>query len=367
MRLVYLSESILPSRLANSVHVMKMCSALAGQGHDLCLVGVKGDDAELKGKSLFGHYGVQENFRVKRIPYPRIKGGSLIFPWLAARAAKACKPEMAYGRYARGMALLASSGIPLVFETHQPVAVMDSISRRAFRRMEQKGNLKRLVVISQALKDLLAPETTLQDILVAHDAVDLHHPPLESPEGFESGKYKVGYFGSLYEGRGVEVVVELARRFAELDFHLVGGRESDLAKHKSGGLPRNLVFHGFVPPAAVPGLMASCQALLMPYQRRVTILGEGDTSRWMSPLKMFEYLASGVPLISSDIPVLREVLTPGVNALLAPPDDLDAWQSALEKLLAEPEYAAAMARRGREDVAEKYTWAKRAELVLEGI
>ena len=87
-----------------------------------------------------------------------------------------------------------------------------------------------------------------------------------------------------------------------MDFHLVGGRESDLAERRSGDLPANLVFHGFVPPAMVPGMMGSCQALLMPYQRKVTILGEGDTSRWMSPLKMFEYLASGVPLISSDIP-----------------------------------------------------------------
>ena len=367
MRLVYLSESVLPSRLANSVHVMKMCSALAGRGHDLTLVGVQGDDKELGGKSLFAHYGVPNNFRVKIIPFPRVKGGSLVFAWLAARAAKAVGPELVYGRYVRGMALLAGSRIPLVFETHQPVAVMDSISRRAFRRMERKGNLKRLVVISQALKELLAPETSVRDILVAHDAVDLSDPDSKPRPGFDPAKFKVGYFGSLYQGRGVEVVIELARRFPELAFHLVGGRESDLARRKIGSLPENLVFHGFVPPARVPGMMASCQVLLMPYQRRVTILGEGDTSRWMSPLKMFEYLASGVPLISSDIPVLREVLRPGENALLAPPEDLDAWQRALETLRDRPEFAAGLAARGRQEVAEKYTWAKRADLVLDGI
>ena len=367
MRLVYLSESILPSRLANSVHVMKMCSALAGRGHDLLLVGVKGDDAELGGKSLFEHYGVNAEFNVERIPYPRIKGGSLIFPWLAARAARAFVPELVYGRYARGMGLLAGLGAPLVFETHQPVTVMGSISRRAFFRMEKKGNLKRLVVISEALKKLLAQETGVKDILVAHDAVDLPSPEEKPQPGFDPARFKVGYFGSLYQGRGVEVVVELARRFPGMDFHLVGGRESDLAERRSGDLPANLVFHGFVPPAMVPGMMGSCQALLMPYQRKVTILGEGDTSRWMSPLKMFEYLASGVPLISSDIPVLREVLTPGENALLVPPDDLDAWSRALETLRDRPEIAAGLADKGRKGVAEKYTWAKRAELVLRGL
>lgn len=367
MRLLYLSEAVIPSRLANAVHVMKMSAALAANGNQVSLLAVKGDDAEAAGSDLFAHYGVAPDFELIRLGYPSFKGGSLIYPLRCARRVRAVKPELVYGRYPRGMALAAAMGYDCVLETHLPVEMMDPLSLRAFRLMERSGRLKRLVVISQVLKEMLIPQTTVKDILVAHDAVDLPSGDLPPASGFPPDKFNVGYVGNLYEGRGGEVVLEMARQTPRALFHLVGGRPEELARWKERDLPPNLIMHGFAPPSKVAAMQASCQALLMPYQRRVDVPGQGDTSRWMSPLKMFEYMASGAPIISSDLPVLREVLADGENALLVEPDEAGAWVTALKSLMEDRALASRLADRAAGDVAQGHTWRIRAGEVLAGL
>jgi glycosyltransferase involved in cell wall biosynthesis len=103
----------------------------------------------------------------------------------------------------------------------------------------------------------------------------------------------------------------------------------------------------------------------MPYQSRVSIgSGEHDTAQWMSPMKMFEYLGSGVPIISSDLPVLREILSHECNALLVPPADIDAWLAALDRLTTDVTLAERIGERGHADYLERHTWDHRANRLL---
>jgi glycosyltransferase involved in cell wall biosynthesis len=81
-------------------------------------------------------------------------------------------------------------------------------------------------------------------------------------------------------------------------------------------------------------------------------------------MKMFEYMASGTPLISSDLPVLREVLSDGKNALLAPTDDIDAWCAQLDRLISQPEFAAQLAGCAHEEYLNEYNWLSRAQKIL---
>jgi glycosyltransferase involved in cell wall biosynthesis len=112
--------------------------------------------------------------------------------------------------------------------------------------------------------------------------------------------------------------------------------------------------------------MCAVDVLLMPYQANVSIGLRGhDTARWMSPMKMFEYLGSGVPIISSDLPALREVLTDGRNALLVAPDDRDAWLGALDRLVSDPELAGRLGAQGHSDYLERFTWDTRAKQLLD--
>jgi glycosyltransferase involved in cell wall biosynthesis len=120
-----------------------------------------------------------------------------------------------------------------------------------------------------------------------------------------------------------------------------------------------------VPNAELPTWQAACDVLLMPYERRVAASSGGDIARYLSPMKLFEYLACGRPVLSSDLPPLREVLTDD-NAMLLPPGDIEAWMSALQDLCQDPQRRASLAAAARID-AQGYSWDSRAARILEGI
>ena len=111
--------------------------------------------------------------------------------------------------------------------------------------------------------------------------------------------------------------------------------------------------------------MKSVDVLLMPYQRSVSIgVANQDTAGWMSPMKMFEYMATGVPIISSDLPVLAEVLDHKKNALLVSPERIEDWIRALDRLMKDKEFASALGVRAHNDYKSHYTWTIRAKRIL---
>jgi glycosyltransferase involved in cell wall biosynthesis len=108
--------------------------------------------------------------------------------------------------------------------------------------------------------------------------------------------------------------------------------------------------------------------MLAPYQEKVAIFGgKGDTSRWMSPLKIFEYMAYGKAFIASDLNVLKEVLKHRYNSMLCPADDYEAWKSALIELQNNKDFAVLLGKNAREDVSSKYTWKLRAKAALNNL
>jgi glycosyltransferase involved in cell wall biosynthesis len=82
-------------------------------------------------------------------------------------------------------------------------------------------------------------------------------------------------------------------------------------------------------------------------------------------MKMFEYMASGVPIIASDLPVLQEVLRHGENALIARAGDPADWMEKLRGLLADPALRVRLARAAQEDLVRSYTWDARARHVVD--
>ncbi len=174
--------------------------------------------------------------------------------------------------------------------------------------------------------------------------------------------------GHLYAGRGVELFIELARRIPSAQFVWVGGRLQDVnewrAKASSQNL-RNVLFTGFIPNRDLPLYQSGADILLMPYARSIFgSSGSADSGAVASPMKMFEYMAAERAIITSDLPVIREVLNES-NALFCPPDDVDAWRTALENLLAYKPRRLMFARQARLAV-ENHTWIARARHVLDG-
>ncbi len=181
-------------------------------------------------------------------------------------------------------------------------------------------------------------------------------------------RFTVGYTGHLYPGRGAEILIELAAHLPEFAFLVAGGDPKDVSRMQQTALNRelaNIVFSGFVPNAELPRYQAACEVLLMPYQEHVSASSGGDIARYLSPMKLFEYLACSRAIVSSDLPVLREALNEN-NSILLPPTNIAAWVNALQILQQNPNLRDRLAAQAGKD-AQQYTWQARAARILEGI
>jgi glycosyltransferase involved in cell wall biosynthesis len=370
MRLIYLSNSTLPSRMASGLAVMKMCEAFARNGHQV--VALTPDREPWNTEDAFTAYGMERVFRLEKLPWPRLRGPAHWFGLRSALRARRLGCDLAYGRCVYSCHAAAALGIPVVFEAHHPLEDARPLTLFLLRKLVHSARLRRLVVISHALKDHFVQRYGMDPdrVTVAHSAAD---PALAAPAGAAApigrpGRLQAGYIGHLYPGKGVEVVAALAEACPWADFHVVGGGDDDVAgwKARTGHL-ENLTFHGFVPYAETERFRRGCDVLLAPYQAAVQSSGGGDIARWMSPLKVVEYMASGRPVVCSDLPVLREVLVDGETALLCAPGRLEEWAAALERLRDDPALREQLGARARETFLRRHTWEQRAAAVLRGL
>lgn len=338
-----------------------MASAMARAGHAVTLLGKLGK--ERTDLDLHAFYGVEPRFEVVTLPRPGWRGGGVAYAAVlgAELLRRRTQPDLVFSRDLVGALAAVSIRMPTVLEAHGVPA--GRVQRAIWRRVMASRHLRRLVVISEALRRDLAPMIPAGvDVVVAHDGADL--TPLGAPA--PRARKRIGYAGNLYPGRGVDIVLGVARALPDCDVDLYGGSDADLARWRASGVPANATFHGFVPPARVGDELRRLDVLLMPYARTGVGVASGssDTSRWCSPMKMFEYMASGVPLVSSDLPVLQEVLHDGANALIAPADDVAAWAAAVRRILDEPGLGARLAASARRDLEAHYTWDARVSRVL---
>ncbi|HNP17777.1 MAG TPA: glycosyltransferase [Fulvivirga sp.] len=359
MKWVYLADSIIPSRAANSIHVMKMCNALANIGYEVTLVApkytlIKQEDFV---RDIFEFYGVEPNFSIQFISFPNIRGNVFWRAIKSARLAKKIAPEIVYSRDLWGSIFSTRFGLSVAHEFHGTPKKYFWIKGFLVDRFHKSKRLTKSVVISQALKNIFIKEGfEAKNLMVAHDAADENiGPPASLGAGFH-----VGYVGHLYKGRGVDFILEMAKRLPNVIFHLIGGTEKDIAYFKSKSVGNNVVFHGFLRPADVGAYRMAMDILIAPYQKVVGIWGGArDTSAYMSPLKIFEYMSAGKAIISSDLPVLREVLNEN-NAILCPPDNLDRWVESINQLAIDSEKRLKLGKACYADYVNKYTWEIRA-------
>jgi glycosyltransferase involved in cell wall biosynthesis len=131
-------------------------------------------------------------------------------------------------------------------------------------------------------------------------------------------------------------------------------RLKDLAARLS--LEDRVRFRGFVPPPSLATERAKTDVFVIP-------LLDSTTARlFTSPLKLFEAMASGRPVVASDLPAIREILEHERNALLVPPGDARALAAAVERLLRDSALSAKLAARAFEDV-KAYSWDRRAQAI----
>lgn len=163
------------------------------------------------------------------------------------------------------------------------------------------------------------------------------------PDGVETkdfkNKYKVKkkiknitYVGSFYHGRGIDLILKIAQKLKKYNFHLYGKRNDDEIHNLH--ISSNIKIYDFIDYYKIPSILKSADLLLMPYSRtNVSINSKNNnTVQFMSPLKMFEYLASGVPILSSNISVLNEILVNKHNSVIVKNNNPKNWINEIKKI-----------------------------------
>ena len=362
--IVYISASEFPSRSANSVQVVKQSNAFSHWGYSVTILGRANykDNFYNDAGELERAYGITQGVNLALMKYRLISGifRSALYPlWVALNAFNK-RPDIVYGRHALGLlsAGLVTEPKALIYECHGPPGHLESI---ALRLLVMLKKLDRIVVISNALKNILVVRYQyLQQVetIVAHDGCEAPTPSEEI-----SSEFSIGYVGSFYRGRGLDLIAKLATKLPYVHFHLFGGDENEFIKITGISLPENIICHGRIPPAELYRYYELFNVALAPYGKNIEVADGTNTVEYMSPLKIFEYMGRGKAIIASDLPVLREVLTDRVNALLAKPDDPDDWCDAI-LAMQDATTRKTLSTNSLRDAIEKHTWEARAYSVL---
>ena len=390
MKVAVIAPGTLPSIKANALQVMKMTEAFKSIGHEVHLIipdsGDSKSASERKWENLANVYGIQNQFPMTWLPAnQRLR--KYDYAWKATSWSKKWRSDVIFTRLPQAAAIAAQRGLLTIFEIHdQPQGTCGPIMLRLF--LSGKGANK-LVTISKALANDVVQENFLlpedRKLVVLPDAVDLRRyvdlPPaqesrkilsheisqrlLVNGEVYSPQQFTVGYTGHLYPGRGISLMLDLAEHLPKINFLIVGGEAQDvrilLEQVKERKL-ENIILTGFVPNADLPKYQAACDVLLLPYQSKVSASSGGDIGRYLSPMKLFEYLACGRAICSSDLPVLQEVISPEI-AVLLPPDDLEAWVHAIRELKSNPAFRNKLSDNAKA-AAQKYSWESRASKIL---
>jgi glycosyltransferase involved in cell wall biosynthesis len=257
--------------------------------------------------------------------------------------------------------LLASYLTPTLFEVHVSPAGHGWFYRAVFHRA-----LLALPINEWNARFAELNGMPRERVLVSRSAVDIELfrevDKGKAREQLGLGDERIAlYTGHLYAWKGAETLAKAAELAPEIMSMFVGGTAVDIERFKKehGGVP-NIRIIGSVPHSRVPLWQSAADVLVLPNSAAAEI-----SLRFTSPMKLFEYAASGRPIVASDLPSIREVLT-DESAYFATPDDPASFSETLRRVLTNPEEAGKKAIAARH-IAEEHTWRARTARILKKI
>ncbi|HJM57416.1 MAG TPA: glycosyltransferase family 4 protein [Planctomycetota bacterium] len=297
------------------------------------------------------------------------------------RAGEEFKAQLLYERYAFGNTSGVSAsrrlGVPMVLEVNSPMVLELSKTRGlSFPRLANRTErwtfqeADRVCVVTHVLADMLKEMGVAEErLFVTPNGV--HPESYADPDpagarkalGIEAVTGPVlGFVGYYRPWHRLDLVVDRLGARELVDAHLVligeGPAEEELRRQaQARGVAERVHFVGPRAHSEIPALLPAFDVGLVP-----------AINPYASPLKLHEYMAAGLPSVAPDQPNLREVLTPGEEALLFSPGDVDGLCAALAALVSDADLRARMGERARETlVARDLTWRGNARRVLAAV
>ena len=179
--------------------------------------------------------------------------------------------------------------------------------------------------------------------------------------------FKIGYFGSLFKSRGLNLIKKLASIDKDNIYHLYGDLKN-INKFQYKNLHKNIKIHKYIPYKDVPNKLINMDILILPYVSSIKVAGDvGDITKFTSPLKLFDYLSAGKIIICSDFRVLKEIIKDNVNAIFVKNyTNAYSWKNEIQKLKNQPDKQFIISKNNYK-LSKNYSLSQRAKRILEGI
>jgi glycosyltransferase involved in cell wall biosynthesis len=272
--------------------------------------------------------------------------------------------DLCYIRYSVGFAQYLPSlkrllkGVPLIMEVNsfgaQRHSLFGLVERRVFRCADM------LIAVSDKLAktigDLLRPASA---VLVVPNGVSVSRINTATIAKARGAAVRVGYAGILKPQYGLDLLIDGHKKLLAdeptLELHVYGdGPYLQTMKEMAVGIP-NIHLHGGIPFADVPAKLAELDIL---------VYTTSGFNAFQSPIKMYEYMGAGAPIVAAETPQTRELVGAEERGLLYPIGDLEAYVRQMKRLLDEPQLGATLATNAHREVLERHTWVKRMDGML---
>lgn len=370
MKILYLHNVHTHAEYANSIQVKSMCKAMASMGHEVILSVPAASDIDSGTEHRCDGYSIINRKAYKSRYSKYISGYSI------ADTITKTRPDLNYLRSPLLLKQVFKYSIPVVMELHNNrmhlgSRLLDRYWTKYIVRSAKKGFMRKIVCISDALTKYWIEQGISCSLVETHHdgfddtlySINASTETVRDKLGLPTDRVVVSYIGRLYENRGIDSVLRLAADYPHLQFVIVGGPNDQAVFYKQESKRQgieNIVFTGQVAHEATALYQQASDILLALWTKDV------PTINYCSPLKVFEYMASGRTIVAHGFPTIKEVLTDEVNAILVEPESYSSLKQGLDRALKQNDLSR-LGNKAREDAFTHYTWRIRAENILKGV
>lgn len=366
----YIAKSKIPSRHANSVQVVNMICAFSSIAPTLEVYLPGGLSRRLMTifGTLFHNYGhsIPENVSIY---FSRESSGKKhAFEDKVLRTLGSKQPSLAFTRSPYIAWKLAEQQQPVILESHWFSRDAEEIPIHRFASLVSASSGSGVVTTCSAITNAyIEAGLDASRILTLSNSVDVDTFFKSSAGGLKKlfGPRVCDlpvfmYTGSLGQGKGAQFLAEAAPYLGNIHVVIIGGSNEEIKRlQESYGDHTGLFLHSAVPHKDIPSILQDATALVMPYQ------DEGTLVPYMCPLKMFEYLATGKPVLSADLPAIRTVLRHDQNALLFESGSVSALKDQIHRILIMSEEQTQTLIHDQLETVARFSWTNRAKTILD--